>query len=196
LRQSTHYPEPRGTRRAVELRCYVVVRQLESDPQIHGLGYVRRQLDLAGELRQGTRVVWPWGESVHIEIAIPAANRERLRIQFVGGRGEPLFTTEARHEDDHILRSADAALLEAHRKLTAQGFESGHSWGAYWSRPHGPDKWLHKGARTSEALFELMREDVQDLVASHIFDALPESSVESGRGLEARLDDPTDELTP
>jgi hypothetical protein len=124
-------------------------------------------------LHKGKRLVWPWGESLNLQFAIPAGNGERLRVQFVGGHGEPFFTAEARHEDDHILSAGQPALLETTRKLKALGFATGHSWGSYWARPHGPQEWLYEGSRISEAILELVKRDVRDLAESGIFEALP-----------------------
>lgn len=123
-------------------------------------------------LHNGTRLVWPWGESLNLQFAIPADNGERLRVQFVGGQHEPFFTAEARHENDHVLRSGEPALLEATTKLKAQGFVTGLGYGSYWTRPHGPKEWLYDGARITESLLRLVTRDVRDLAESGIFEAL------------------------
>lgn len=137
--------------------------------------------DLATEIRhKGKRLVWPWGENLHIKYAIPAGDNERLRVQFVGGGAEPLFTVEARHGDDHVLRAGSPALLGVTRDLKAKGFEPGHHWGSYWSRPHPANEWLYEGDAISEKLRKLAEQDIRDLVGSGIFEALPPDEPNDG----------------
>lgn len=96
----------------------------------------------------------------------------------MGGQGEAFFTAEARHENDRILSAEQPAVLEATRKLKALGFVTGHSWGSYWARPHGPQEWLYEGSRISEAVLEFVKRDVRDLAESGIFEALPVAASE------------------
>jgi hypothetical protein len=127
-------------------------------------------------LHKNRRVVWPWGESLNLQFAVPAGNAERLRVHFVGGHREPFFAVEARHEDDHLLRGADSKVIEATRALREQGFKMGHSWGSYWSRPHPPQDWLYDGPGAIDKLLGFVENDVRDLAQSGIFAALPASS--------------------
>jgi hypothetical protein len=130
---------------------------------------------LAADIRhKDKRLVWPWGESLHIEYAIPAASGERFRIQFLGGRERLLFTVEARHSDNHVLNGAPDALRAASDRLRADGFETGHYWGAYWSRAHPTEEWIGS-AQPADALFAIVQNDTKVLIESGIFEALREA---------------------
>ena len=133
-------------------------------------------------LHNDKRLVWPWADSLNIQIAAPATNGERLRLQFGGGRPDPVFTLEARHDNKNIHLSPDPALAAATKKLQSKGFVTGHYWGAYWSRPHPTDEWLYKGADATTALIELARTDIRDLVESGILEALPTSNASPPTG--------------
>ena len=129
--------------------------------------------DLAtGILFKDKRLVWPWGESLNIQYAIPAINSERLRVQFAGGRDELLFTVEARHGDDRLMTRATDELRASSEMLVARGFETGHWYGAYWARPHPISEWINASS-IPDALIEFVECDV-DFVGSGIFDALAE----------------------
>jgi hypothetical protein len=134
--------------------------------------------DAAEIVMHKNRVVWPWKERINVQFAVPkVANAERLRIQFLGGMGEPYFTVEARHEDVRPLLKAGAEPLTGITKaLEEQGFATGHSWGNYWARVHGPDEWLVTDGSMQEKLLALVEADVQDLVSSGLFEALPPAS--------------------
>lgn len=115
-------------------------------------------------------LVWPYVESVHLRVAIPAAGgRERLRIQFLGGYGQPYFTVEARHEDARRLpEQVRANLRRIGGELESAGFKSDHK--TYWARLHERDEWLGDGQTVQETLVGLVREDVRHLAQSGIFD--------------------------
>jgi hypothetical protein len=151
------------------------------------LEIVRRQLaeakgvepseELAKYLTYKDRLVYPWEASIHLEMAVPAANKgERIRIQVAGGRAVPVFTAEARHEDARLLMRTQPALIEATRVLREEGFDDpGHSYGSYWSRPHPPEEWLDKGTGIHDAMLTIVESDVGAIVKSGILDALPPS---------------------
>ena len=133
--------------------------------------------ELASYVRfKGSRLVWPWGDSINLQIAVPASNdTERIRIQVAGGRDIPVFTTEARHEDARpLLREREPALMKATKRLRQRGFdEPGYDYGSYWSRPHPPEEWLDKGDQIQEALMELIEQDLDALIESGILEGLP-----------------------
>ena len=151
------------------------------------LEIVRRQLaeakgvepskELATYIRYKERLVYPWQDSIHLKIAVPAVNGERIRIQVAGGRDVPVFTAEARHEDARpLLRKREPALIEATKVLREEGFDDpGYSYGSYWSRPHPPEEWLDKGTGIHDAMLAIVESDVAAIVNSGILDALPPS---------------------
>lgn len=120
-------------------------------------------------LHNEKRLVWPWGESIHIEYAMPPAMGERFRIQFIGGREVLLFDVAARFPDDYAKTRFPEALADPTEYLEERGFEYGSYWGSYWARIHRTSEWLGDGV---EGLMRLVSEDVEDLVSSGIFDEL------------------------
>ena len=120
-------------------------------------------------LHNEKRLVWPWGQSIHIEYAMPPAVGERFRIQFLGGRDDLVFDVAARFPDDHALTRFPEALTDATQYLEERGFEYGSYWGSYWARIHRTSEWLGDGV---DGLLRLVAEDVEDLFSSGIFDEL------------------------
>jgi hypothetical protein len=125
--------------------------------------------------RHKDRIVWPWKDRINIQLTIPPAVSERLRIQFLGGSEEgPHFTVEARFPDARpLLADATHPLCVVTSHLREHDFQVGRDWENYWSRVHKPEDWLSTGSGLHERLLEIVRLDVRALVQSGIFDALP-----------------------
>lgn len=124
------------------------------------------------------RRVWPWKDRLVLQVQIPAGAGERLRIQFLGGfKGGPYFTVEARYPDARsMLADAVHPVSVATRALTDLGFSTGRDWESYWTRLHPPAEWLDAGSAIHDVLLDIVTNDVRELAASGIFEALPQGA--------------------
>ena len=145
----------------------------------------------AGEYR-----VWPYQESIHLRVALPGDGRERLRIQFLGGFSETLFTVEARHEDARRLpEPARSTVRELSDRMQAtKRFDTDGK--TYWARVHRPEQWLAEPDNVPATLVELTRTAVDELAGTGLLSAetgLCADSTDSVRARADELDEPPDE---
>ena len=140
------------------------------------------------------KIPYPTQKTVQARFLIPSnGGQERLRIQFLGGFDEPLFTVEARRYGASTLLAGKAPGSEKFVAAVNSLANADHPFQtddrSYVSHVHGPDSWLEPsdGKGIGDALLDLVTEDLKLLCGSGILD--PDSGFEADVG---RIDD-TDE---
>lgn len=137
--------------------------------------------DLARLARRGKyekTLVFPHQRAVHLRVVIPSERRsERLRIQFTPGRESgPRFSVQARHPNAAQL---PLPIQENLRRIAEElrltwGFQEASELTDFrtrWSRSYALEEWLGDGGPTVvDRLLRLVREDVETLAATGIFD--------------------------
>ena len=117
-----------------------------------------------------------WEDHIFQRIAVPAAAAvERLWLTFVGGPPGVRFALDARTSDGESRPDlSDPVLLTASEALDpVSGWETGEYYGRYWSRPHPIEAWPDSAQGTIDALLDFVREDIREIVASGLLEALP-----------------------
>lgn len=144
------------------------------------------------------KVPYPTQQTVQARFILPSADaHERLRIQFLGGFAEPLFTVEARRAGAPLLLAGRA---KGHQKFiaavnllmrTEPPFVTDER--VYFARVHGAREWLTLDDERSvgEALLDIIKIDFGALAESGILD--PDSGFDADRGLVLDEEAPADE---
>lgn len=124
--------------------------------------------------------IWTWKGRWHLRYAVPAAagREHRLRLQILAREGRAMFTVEARydHPAEALTSFPEAdAIDSASRYLEGKHFEIGRDReGYYWAAVAQPEGWL-SADDPLDSMLQLVHDQVQDLHASGIFDALPQA---------------------
>lgn len=141
----------------------------------------------------------PTQETVHARLEVPGHEGvERLRIQFLGGFDDPLFTVEARRPGTAALL---AGMAPGHERFTqaaqvllrAPGNPFRTDEKLYWARVHEPGEWLSEdGSIEPGKLRGLVESGISELADSGILD--PDAGFEADQ--EPRRANDDEELLP